>query len=78
MLGLKKQQDGAQNEAEEFPRFDGICLFFAIDALHKRLLLKNNWSEQLFQANLARLGKDNDYEKRGLDSYPPSRKDSRP
>ena len=46
----KKAARRAQNEAEEFPRFDGICLFVAIDAPHKRLLFNNNWSEQLFSS----------------------------
>ena len=42
----KKEARLAQNDAKEFPRFDGICLFFAIDAPHKRFLFNNNWVGQ--------------------------------
>jgi hypothetical protein len=31
-----------------FPPADGICLFFAADGPHKRLLFSNKWSEHVY------------------------------
>ena len=33
---------------EEFPALMAICLFFATDAPHKRLLFNNKWSEHVY------------------------------
>jgi transcription initiation factor IIF auxiliary subunit len=39
---------------EEFPALMAICVFFATDAPHKRLLFNNKWREHVYFNQIAR------------------------
>jgi len=77
MLGLKKQQDGLRMKLKSSPVSMESAYSSQLTPRINASYLTTTGASSLFQANLARLGMDNDYKKRGLDGHPPQ-KDSRP